>query len=260
MNLEQYKAKREKLTAAMPKYRHLCLACMQPEFGCYCEHIQKFDPKIKFVILIHPIEMKRRIATGRMSHLCLQGSELIMGQDYSEDSAVNQIIKDPRHHCAVLYPGLQASNLTEFSNERRAALIPIEKTPVLFIIDGTWATARKTMHLSQNLKALPRFCFTPPAQSQFQVRKQPGVECFSTIEAIHHVIDLLGEGVGFDLATGQHNGLMTVFKKMVQRQLQFVKDAFEHPRPTSYRRPRNWLPKSSIEKASGVEPEAFVSL
>ena len=48
---------------------------MQPEFGCYCRHIKKFDPKIKFIILIHPIELKRRIATAAGPNFSLREAD-----------------------------------------------------------------------------------------------------------------------------------------------------------------------------------------
>ena len=236
MDLENFNRRREALLQDAPQYRNLCIQCLQPEFSCYCCHIQKFDPKIKFVILIHPIEMKRRIATGRMSHLCLENSELIMGQDYSNNHQVNKILNNPAYQASVLYPGPTALNLSEVENEKKFNYFPAGKTPVVFVIDGTWATARKTMHQSRNLKSLPRICFTPPHQSQFRVRKQPRVDCYSTIEAIHQIIELLGSREGFDVATKKHEALLYVFNKMVERQLEFIRQALENSRTTSYRR------------------------
>ncbi len=239
MNLREYQRQKAKREREVPKYRNLCVRCVQPEFSCYCAHIQSFDPKLQFVILIHPIEMKRRIATGRMSHLCLQGSRMIVGQDYTLNKEVNEIIADPAVHPMVLYPGVNSLNLTHQSQEKRNEAFSGAKKPVIFVVDGTWATARKTMHLSQNLKSLPRICFTPPGKSLFRVRKQPGVDCYSTIEAIHHVLELLGDRPGYEAARGEHAQLLHVFNKMVDRQIEFVRDAFENPRPGAYRRPRN---------------------
>lgn len=221
-----------------PKYRELCAQCTQPVFSCYCPHIQKFDPKIKFVILIHPIEVKRRIATGRMSHLCLENSELIAGQDYSQNRRVNEILQDSTLHTMILYPGRESYNLSAILADKPKPIFHEGKTPTLFVIDGTWATARKTMRLSQNLKAVPRICFTPPGLSQFRVRKQPKPECYSTIEAIHYSIELLAAHVGFETHLREHDKLLYVFDKMVERQLEFVREAHENPKSTSYRRPR----------------------
>lgn len=236
MNLENYR-ERKRLLEEASKTRNLCVTCMQPEFGCYCAHIQPFDPGIKFAILIHPMEFKRRIATGRMSHLSLKNSELITGQDYSSDKRVNDLLGNPEFQPMVLYPGRDSINLTEACEVLRAELI--QKKPLIFVIDGTWATARKTMHLSRNLKSLPKISFTPPGRSQFRVRKQPGVECYSTIEAIHHTIELLGPSCGFDLAKGEHDSLMRVFNGMVERQLECVRAAYADRKADAYRRVRS---------------------
>ena len=230
MNIETFKQRREALREAQPQYRNLCKQCLQPGFSCYCHHIQKLDPKIKFMILIHPMEMRRRIATGRMSHLCLENSELIQGLDYSNDAKVNEVLSDPQYQPAVLYPGPLSKNITKLSIEEKSSLFDSKKTPVIFVIDGTWATARKTMRLSENIRHLPRLCFTPQQESQFRVRKQPKAECVSTIEAIHHLIDLLGDRPGFSVANKEHQRLLYVFNKMVERQIEFV------PATYSYRR------------------------
>ncbi len=236
MDIESFKLRRQQILQEAKVYRDLCVKCLQPTFGCYCEHIRSFDPKIKFIILMHPIEMKRRIATGRMSHLCLQNSELIVGQDYSENKRVNEIISSSHYDPVVLYPGPQSQNLSEMSFNQKSRIFAGDKKPVVFVVDGTWATARKMMAQSQNLKALPRLCFTPPGPSQFKVRKQPGVECYSTIEAIHHSVELLGEHVGFEMAGREHDSLIYVFNKMVERQLNFIRIAEENDGPHRYRR------------------------
>ncbi|MBL7670510.1 MAG: DTW domain-containing protein [Bdellovibrionaceae bacterium] len=238
MNIQEYYRRRQELIEHQVKYRNLCSVCLQPEFGCYCKELRRFDPKIKFVILIHPIEVKRRIATGRMSHLCLENSVLIKGQDYTANDQVNEILKNASCQSVVLYPGPKALNLSHVSAiEKKQILIPPKKL-VVFVIDGTWATARRMIRQSQNLNVLPRICFTPRRLSQFRVRKQPAPECLSTIEAIHHLIEHLGPAVGFDLESREHDQLMVVFDKMVQRQLVFIQESYDNPKSTSYRRPR----------------------
>lgn len=224
LNLQAYQLLRQQRQNEEPKYREICSQCNQPQFSCYCQHVQRFDPKIKFVILIHPIEVRRRIATGRMASLCLEKSELIVGQDYSENQRVDGILRDPTLHPIILYPGRRSVNLSMPRGDQAAPLFGSGKVPTVFVIDGTWATARKTMYQSQNLKNLQQVCFTPPGPSQFRVRKQPAPECYSTIEAIHHSIELLGRHVGFDVREREHDRLLYVFDKMVQRQLEFVRE------------------------------------
>ncbi|MBY0316006.1 MAG: DTW domain-containing protein [Bdellovibrionales bacterium] len=214
--------------------RELCRRCRQPRFGCFCEHIQCFDPQLKFVILIHPIEVRRRIATGRMAHLCLKESELIEGQDYTHDKKLNTLLADDRYSPIVLYPGAQSFDISRASHDEKRALFPNGKIPMILVIDGTWCTARKMIHQSKNIQSLPRFCFTPDKPSRFRVRKQPREHCYSTIEAIHHTLELLSPALG--TPTGQHDALLSVFDVMVEKQIQLVQQAFDNPRPNSYRR------------------------
>ena len=238
MNLKDYQLHKQRILESAPKYRTLCTCCFQHGQNCYCSKIEAFDPKIKFVILIHPIEVKRKVASGRMTHLCLKNSELIKGEDYSYNIRVNEILDDPNNQCMILYPGKNSFNLTTNPQHN---LLNSNKNTVIFVIDGTWATARKTMRLSQNLKSLPQICFTPPRPSQFRVRKQPKPECFSTIEAVHHTIELLGEQKGFDRLSRTHDHLLSVFDQVVVKQLDYVLN----PRPGSYRIPR-FIDRSTV--------------
>jgi DTW domain-containing protein len=210
MNVQQYLERRqEQLSADAKKFRVQCLQCRQPIKTCYCEHVQKFDPGISFVILTHPIEARRRIATGRMAHLSLEDSFLIKGEDYTHNEKVNEILRDPNRFCVILYPGQSARDLSVMSPEARDNLFKHEKAGgkklTVFVVDGTWATARK-MARSRNLLGLPRICFTPDKPSEFKVRRQPKANCYSTIEAIHQTIEFLSSSNG---------ELMHVFKNTV---------------------------------------------
>lgn len=238
MDIQQYQENKLKLSEQAPKYRNLCTTCIQPEFSCYCRHVQKFDPQINFVVLIHPIEVRRRIATGRMSHLCLKGSHLIMGQDYSNSEVVNQLIADPEYYSVILYPGKGSENLTPMSQQQRADIFPKNKKLRIFVIDGTWATAKKMTRQSHNLLALPRICFSPDKPSTFRVRKQPNENCYSTIEAIHQTIELVGDSQGFATSTRVHDQLLHVFDAMVERQLECIRISNEKPGGMARRRDR----------------------
>ena len=200
-----------------------CPRCLQPDFSCFCSWLKPLDPRIEFVILIHPIEVKRRrIVTGRLSHLSLVGSKLIMGQTFNGDSRILELLADPTRHCVMLYPGRQSANLSMMSEEARRVLIPAGKRLTVFVIDGTWSTAKKTVNQSGDLAKLPRICFTPSKPSNFRVRQQPRPDCYSTIEAIHEVIDLLGPAAGFEIGTRRHDQLLDIFSQMVDRQIELA--------------------------------------
>ncbi len=224
MNVQLYHEQRQrKLAELQPRQRDLCFTCFQPRMTCYCSHVQTFNPRMRFVILIHPLEMRRRIATGRMSHLVLENSHLIMGYDFSMHWKVNEILANPDFHSVILYPGRSSVNLTPLSPTERSAAFPPSKELVVFVIDGTWSTARKMLRYSDNLLALPQICFSPPTPSNFRVRKQPKPECYSTLEAIHHTIELLGPACDFDVDSREHDKLTYIFDRMVEQQLEFIK-------------------------------------
>lgn len=207
--------------------REVCWTCRQPMVFCYCSRIRRLDSGVDFVILIHPVESRRRIATGRMAHLILQDSWLIEGEDFSESEKVRRLIADPARKCVILYPGLAALDLDvpETKRSLQNVVSAREQRLTVFVIDGTWATARKMMRLSNNLRDLPMVKFQPAEESRFQVRKQPEKHCLSTIEAIHAVLDRLALSAKRDCCPSAERDcdhLLELFLEMVERQKMFV--------------------------------------
>lgn len=219
------------MPAALIHHRPFCPNCLRPEAHCYCHLVQPFDPGMEFVILIHKREAQKKIATGRMSYLCLENSRLLPGYDnYSEDASVNAILADPGNHSVLLFPGENSIDIG-----KAPLLVPEGKNLVVFVIDGTWATAKKTLAKSRNLQQLPRICFYPDRPSGFRVRKQPKPNFFSTIEAIHQTIELLSKG-----GSRTHDTLLEVFDLMVTNQLEAaqrpkIKCLWKPPRPRTAR-------------------------
>lgn len=207
--------------AQPPPHRQNCTHCLRPKSHCYCALIRKIDSQIMFVILIHPLEIKRKIATGRMAHLCLPNSLLIRGGDFSDNDQVNQIIEDPDNHCLILYPGENAIDLSATPAANPNPVLNDNKRTVVFVIDGTWSTANKTLKRSSNLNRLQRICFTPKTPSQFRVRRQPHPHCHSTIEAIHQIISLLDGSNAAHSEKPAHDVLLEIFKFMVEQQVRF---------------------------------------
>ncbi len=226
MNLASYLEAQRARSAQEVTYRTICLKCFQPRRNCYCAIVKPFYPGIKFAILLHKLEARRRIATGRMSHLILEHSELMTGQDFSDDKKVNTLLSQPELQPFVLYPGRNSVNLSAISATERRQLFDPRRTPLLFVVDGTWNTARKMIR-SRNLAALPRICFSPERPSNFRVRKQPAPGCVSTIEAVHAAIELLGPSRGFNLEIGQHHNLLQVFDWLVDTHVEYVKHSHQ---------------------------------
>jgi DTW domain-containing protein len=210
------------------RYRAFCYTCRRPLLTCYCQHVKPFESSPRFVILMHPHEVKKPIGTGRMAHQCLKNSTLWIGQDFANSEKLNQLISDPDIFPMLLFPGSNSHNLTTLDSHQRKALCPGDKELVIILLDATWIYAKKMLYRSPNLQKLPRICFNPPHLSKFIVRKQPNDECFSTIEAIDEILNLLG--------SKNHGHLMEVFLGMVDRQLSFRKRGNSRHRINYYKR------------------------
>lgn len=173
----------------------MCYRCFWPEHLCWCGSIAPMPTRTKFVFLMHPHELKRvRVNTGRLTHLCLADSVIHVGIKFDEHEAVQALIQDPGNFPVLVYPGKQARDLstgelsaTDFAGRRL----------VVFLLDGTWHTARKTLRASPSLERLPRIMFSNAARSRYVIKKQPEPGCLSTLEATHELLVAL-ERAGLD--------------------------------------------------------------
>jgi len=179
------------------------------------------------VFLMHPKEFKQEKAgTGRLTHLCLANSEIRVGVSFDDDENVQQLISDPANFPVLLYPGPSAINVSN------ASLPPevLHRRVVVFLLDATWACARKMLRLSPNLQRLPRIMFTASAPSRFIIKQQPQPGCLSTLEATHELLVAL-ERNGLDTYT-RPDQLLALFARMQDFQIACAQD----PSRGGYRR------------------------
>ena len=206
----------------MDEHRQLCVKCLKSERTCYCSQLRPFQTKLQLVLLQHPMERKKAIGTARMTHFCIEGSKLIPGKEFNDDSEVNAIISDPGNFCVVLYPGKESKNISvpETLNEFQKG-VPSEKKLVIFVIDGTWAHAKRMVRESPNLLALSQICFTPKSLSEYKIRQQPADFCLSTIEAVHQILEHLESAVNAEI-------LLQMFRTMVDQQIRIASEHQEY--------------------------------
>ncbi len=192
--------------------RDVCYRCRKAQVMCYCGAIKGFASNPEFIILIHPKESRKAINTGRMAFLTIANANLLVGRDFSEDQTLNRILSNPLKRCYLLFPGSEAIDISEVPQAHEGD----ERTVVFIILDATWSMAKKMLRLSSNLQKVPQVMFRPEVPSEFVIRQQPGSHCYSTIETIHHIIDVRGEQ-----PKGEHHQLLTLFRSMVQKQIDF---------------------------------------
>lgn len=184
--------------------------------------------RTKFVLMMHPKEFKReRANTGRLAHLCLPHSEIQMGMNFDEHAVVQKQIADPRYHSVLLYPGIDAVNL---SSETPLPASFTAKPLQVFILDATWSGARKILRISPSLQRLPRVMFTPSAPSRYRIKQQPQHGCLSTLESVHELLTVL-EHAQLD-EYPRPDQLLGLFERMQQFQMDCAAD----PNLGGYRR------------------------
>jgi len=191
-------------------HRAICARCRRPESVCYCRHLVSLPTRTRVLLLQHPRERHVPIGTARLAHLCLPGSELHVGVDFDDDDRVRAALSGSAN-AYLLFPGPRAIDLGQA--KLAAAAGPI----TLVVVDGTWWQARKLLKRNQALAALPQIRFTPPAPSNYRIRKEPADHCVATVEALAHVLGAL-EGDPERFAA-----LRRPFDAMIDTQLHYAK-------------------------------------
>lgn len=231
MNLKEYQAKKQKEKEAfleVPR-RQVCLECLRPPEACFCEHITPFSTNFEFVLLMHPKEFKKEpIGTGRYTNKALSNCQIIVDATFDKNKALQAILQDPLKQVFLLYPGEESINL---NSAELSPHLGQGKTPVILLIDGTWACAKSMMRDSACLHDLPRLSFSTNKTSRFHIKLQPADYCLSTIESVYEVIAAL-ENQGLEQVGTQKEVLLQTLARMVQFQVECAND----PNRQGYRR------------------------
>ncbi|WP_226661772.1 tRNA-uridine aminocarboxypropyltransferase [Microbulbifer aggregans] len=157
--------------------REICPTCQRPLRVCYCSALVHIPNRIRVLIIQHPLEQKHPFNTGRMAHLCLDNSELIVAEQLSND-ALAQLLP-PRS--ALLYPSLSWLPEVEQVEPGSPQAGALEQ---LVVIDATWRKSKKMLHLHPMLQQLPRVSFEGELESNYQVRHSSLENSLSTLESI----------------------------------------------------------------------------
>jgi len=183
-----------------------------------CGYINPTKTQTKFVILMHPKEFKKvKNNTGFFTHQSLSNSHVYVGIDFSNHSAINEIIAT--HESYILFPSVDALNLSE-TNPKRS-----DKPLAIFIIDSTWACTRKIFTQSSNLRNLRHLSFVTTRTSQYEIKEQPKSNYLSTIESTLVVLELLNKWKIEETPTSNLDGFLEPFLEMVKYQKKLLESS-----------------------------------
>ena len=171
--------------------RPMCITCRRPHSTCICHWVRPQSTAVEVIILQHPLEENHAKGSGRLLHLSLSGSTLLVGELL--DASALAMIGNADRHALLLYP--QADVADADTNQ-----LPLDQLAAqggahlrLIVLDATWRKSRKMLHLNPVLQALPRLSLHHPPTSRYTIRKAQQTHQRSTLEATCEALRQLGE-------------------------------------------------------------------
>ncbi|MCM2322849.1 MAG: DTW domain-containing protein [Oligoflexia bacterium] len=200
-------------SSAPTSARRICPRCRRAGDTCYCAAARTIHAPVRFVVLLHPQEARRRIGTARIVKLCIPDTVLLVGKgpELDENAGLLSLLSDPGLQPLLLFPGPEATAV-----ETAAQGCEPGKKPVILVVDGTWKQAGRMLRESRLLQALPRVSFAEGRSSAYGFRRQPAAHCLSTVEAVHEAITRLQPPGARD-----HDVLLEVFSELVRCQVAY---------------------------------------
>ncbi|MEB0091539.1 DTW domain-containing protein [Pseudomonas sp. CCI4.2] len=172
--------------------RAQCARCLRPETHCLCALIPQLDSRTRVLVIQHPSEVGHALNTARLAVLGLTNAELLVGEVFDE---LPRLLNRPGYRARLLFPGEDAQAVVGYQN----VVTGEADQPLLLVVpDGTWRKARKLLHLNPALAALPRVTLGQTTTSRYRLRKAPGPDALSTIEAIAQALEMLEAPMTFE--------------------------------------------------------------
>jgi DTW domain-containing protein YfiP len=204
--------------------RDICLSCFRVTRLCWCSRLKPFAIEPTFVLLVHPREFMKTIGTARIVKRSIRDAILWRGNgpQIDADPELLGLFNDPLRFCVILFPGEDSLNLSEIKSEELRVRIPPGKKLTVFILDGTWTTAKQLLRGSKILQTLPKVSFNVRTLSQYIFRKQPEDYCLSTVEAVCELIEnLSNQGLCTRPEDDAHLQMLNCFQALVESQTRF---------------------------------------
>ncbi|EJL84586.1 hypothetical protein PMI15_02065 [Polaromonas sp. CF318] len=161
------------------------------------------------LILQHPMEAGHAKNTGRLLHLSLPRSRVLVGETF-EESGLHAAMSETPAYTVLLYPPARQDD------EEPALDLEQLKDPSqvrLVVLDATWRKSRKMLHLNPLLRQLPRLSLEDVPASNYLIRKAHKPGQLSTLEATCAALAQL------ERDADKYQPLLQAFDGFVARQL-----------------------------------------
>ena len=177
LQLSKTKVKRTSIYHTPLLSKRYCLGCGLPLKLCLCKQVQVSGSDPSIVILRHPDERRKTLSTVSLI------KQRYPGVLVKEGEVFNPI---RRPNLALVFPDFDSD--IDFSGNKRIAYEPTAPgsqpeltTPVM--LDATWRKSKRMLHDNDWLRELPLISIAPRSTSNYLLRKVPGPNSLSTVEA-----------------------------------------------------------------------------
>ncbi|MGZ3649563.1 MAG: tRNA-uridine aminocarboxypropyltransferase [Bdellovibrionota bacterium] len=197
--------------------REFCWTCNRPTVTCFCAIARPFASTAEFALVVHPEEVKSTVGTAWILRRSISNIKWFRskGNCLDADPKFLQTLRAPDIVPLLLFPGPQAFSLSHDSTEAWRNLVSASQRPLFIVIDGTWTQAHAMLRKSKVLQSLPRISFQTVRPSEYGFKIQPHPDCLSSVEGVHHVIELLAaRGWGALPASREHDQMIEIFRNM----------------------------------------------
>jgi DTW domain-containing protein YfiP len=176
--------------------RVLCQQCHRPIKTCICHFTTQITNHISVIILQHPNEVSQTKGSLTLLENSLNKCTVIVGENFSENEQLNQLLTTYNNKIYLLYPHEKAITLALDHKEKNTINNQVNKTintenACLILIDATWKKAYRIFMLSKNLHSLIKLQLPQGIQSYYAIRKTSVVNGLSTLEACCYALSFL---------------------------------------------------------------------
>ena len=165
--------------------RSTCPTCLRAQSACICGWITPLVHRVQVVILQHPMELTQAKGSGRLLHLSLPRSHLLVGETFDAAQLHDVWMHNTSEHqrAVLLYPSTQDDPQLLPATTAPDEWLQDPASLCLVVLDATWRKSRKMLHLNPWLQQLPRMALSDPPASRYYIRKAHGAHQLSTLEA-----------------------------------------------------------------------------
>ena len=172
--------------------RQYCCQCQRPEKSCICHFMTDVSNAVHVVVLQHPSEVSQSKGTLALLAGSLKSCSVLIGEDFSDDEILKQLLAQYKNNIYLLYPSDEASEVSAIAGSLSGQKAPsILDKRCIILLDGTWKKAYRMYMLSKNLHQIPHICLPADLTGRYLIRKTAKKNALSTLEACSYALGIM---------------------------------------------------------------------